>query len=353
MIVSEIRNLASRMGSCITDLVNTLDSSQKQSLLISFSEETERTFWDYTPRERRGLTLREMNRPQCQMVSQLLAMALSHRGLNTVSLIMALETVLDAREGFTRPLPGRDATNYSLTVFGLPDDKEPWGWRFEGHHVSLHYTISQGLIVSPFPFFLGSNPRECELAGGKPFRPLMEFEDGARNLLDLLDSDQQQIALLTPHAPRDIMLGNRSAVQYGLPPLFDPLHWKQETGATDSDLKALAVKVNASGIAASSMLEHQREQLYGLIRKYLECLPDVLAEAEERRLGNLQDRPLTFAWAGGTSLGKACYYRIQAPDFLIEFDNYQDDANHVHSVWRDPGNDFGRGTLARHYAECH
>lgn len=353
MEITKIRNLASRMGFCITNLVNALDASQKKLLLLSFSEEVERTFWDYTPRERRGLSLREMDRPQQQIVSQLLEMALSDRGLNTVAVIMALETVLDAREGFTRPLPGRDATNYCLTVFGSPDDAKPWGWRFEGHHISLHYTISQGLIVSPFPLFLGSNPRECELAGGMSFRPLMEFEDRARTLLEMLDESQQQAALLSPHAPRDIMLGNRSAIQYGLPPLFDPIPWQQETGATDRDLEALTVNSKAAGISANALFASQKVQLLGLIRKYLECLPDVLAEAEERRLGNLQVKPLNFAWAGGHSQGDACYYRIQAPDFLIEFDNYQDDANHVHSVWRNPTNDFGRDALARHYAEHH
>ena len=341
------------MGDLVSDLLATLDAGQRQAMLLNFAEEAERTFWDYTPRERRGLSLRGMDRSQQQTVTRLLQTALSHRGLNTVSIIMALETILDAREDFTRPLPGRDFSNYVLTVFGLPDDREPWGWRFEGHHVSLHYTISQGLIVSPFPLFLGANPRECELAGGLSLRPLREFEDGARELLHLLDEEQQHQALLTPHAPRDIMMGNRSQVAYGMPPLFAVHPWQQETGASDHDLQALSLDRQATGIDARDLSPGQAAHLARLIRKYLECLPDVLAAAESQRLGNPVDRPLHFAWAGGRILGEACYYRIQAPDFLIEFDNYQNDANHVHAVWRDPANDFGRDILARHYAEHH
>jgi len=341
------------MGDLVSDLWATLDTGQRRALRLNFAEEAERTFWDYTPRARRGLALRDMDRAQQQMVTKLLKTALSRRGLNTVSIIMALETILDAREDFTRPLPGRDFANYVLTLFGLPDDQEPWGWRFEGHHVSLHYTISQGLVVSPFPLFLGANPRECELAGGTSLRPLRAFEDEAREFLDLLDPEQQRQALLTPHAPRDIMMGNRSRVAYGRPPLFAVPAWQRETGASDRDLQALSLDRQAAGVDARALSAVQTAHLVQLIRKYLECLPDALAAAESRRLENLVDRPLHFAWAGGRILDEACYYRIQAPDFLIEFDNYQNDANHVHAVWRDPANDFGRDLLAQHYAAHH
>ncbi len=351
--MSTLRTLASYMGDCISELLCVLAEGQRRSMQLSFKEEVERTTWDYTPRERRGLPLREMDRSQQQSVSKLLHLALSHRGLNTVSVIMALETILDVREGFSRPLPGRDSSNYCLTVFGLPDDQLPWGWRFEGHHVSLHFTISQGMIVSPFPLFLGSNPRECELAGGILLRPLMEFEDSARELLHMLDEGQQSLALLSPYAPRDIMLGNRSEVEYGKGPMFDVIPWQQETGATVQDLNALCVYEKAKGIEAANLSASQGAQLSGLISKYLECFPDQLAEAVSQTIGNPMDGTVCFAWAGGRSLGDACYYRIQAPDFLIEFDNYQDEANHVHSVWRDPANDFGRTALASHYAASH
>ncbi len=351
--MSELRALAACMGDLVSDLLTTLDSSQRRSLSLDFAEETERTFWDYTPRARRGLSLREMDRSQQQTVTRLLRVALSHQGLNTVSIIMALETILDAQENFTRPLPGRDCANYVLTLFGLPDDQAPWGWRFEGHHVSLHYTISQGLIVSPFPLFLGANPRECELAGGISLRPLREFEDGARDFLVSLDEEQQDQALLTPHAPRDIMMGNRSRVEYGMPPLFAVQSWQQETGASDHDVQALILNRQAAGIEAQALSVGQAAHLIRLIHKYLDCLPESLAAAEMNRIGSLGDRPLHFAWAGSPILGEACYYRIQAPDVLIEFDNYQNDANHVHAVWRNPANDFGRDLLARHYAAHH
>ncbi len=352
-LIGGSRTLAERMGECVVQLQQVLDREQRALLQMDFADLTERTFWNYTPIPRRGLALRQMDRPQHQKVTQLLQVALSTAGYNTVALIMALETILDGKEGFTRPLPGRDPLDYYLSLFGEPHPQQPWSWRFEGHHLSLHFTISQGLVVSPFPLFFGSNPAESELAGSLPLRPLQDLEDPARELLHDLDEGQMHQVLLSSHAPRDILLGSPPDVGYDRPPSFLVEPWMQETGATLDDVERLIVRARPAGIEAQDLSAAQRQRLQALVRQYLVRLPDELAMAEEARIGDLAAQPLHFAWAGSPHRGDAHYYRIQSPGVLIEYDNYQNDANHIHSVWRDPQNDFGAHVLRRHYAHHH
>lgn len=347
------REVAERMGERAAALLQALDEGQRQLALLDFHDAQERTFWNYTPIARRGLSLRGMDRPQHQLMMKLLRCALSVSGYNTVALIMAMETVLDGREGFTRPLPGRDPEAYHFTLFGEPQSSQPWGWRFEGHHLSLHFTISEGMLVSPFPLFFGSNPAECELAGGATLRPLHDLEDHAFALFHALDEHQRHHSLLSPFAPRDILLGSVSKVAYDLGPSFVPEDWYRESGATPRDLKSLLLSAEPAGIPADDLDPDQRSHLIRLVRQYLERLPADLAQAELSRFGDLSVFPMHFAWAGGSEHGTAHYYRIQSPGFLIEFDNYQNDANHIHAVWRDPMNDFGADTLSRHYAHHH
>ncbi len=352
-LIGGSRTLAERMGEQVVQLQQSLDAEQRALLQLDFADLEERTFWNYTPIPRRGLALRQMDRPQHQKVTQLLQTALSTAGYNTVALIMALETILDGKEGFTRPLPGRDPLDYYLSLFGEPHPQEPWSWRFEGHHISLHFTIAQGLVVSPFPLFFGSNPAESELAGSLPLRPLQDLEDPARELLDALDDAQLHNALLSAHAPRDILLGSPPDVGFDRAPSFPVEPWMQETGATRDDVERLIVRAQPAGVDARDLPEAQRDMLFALVRQYLARLPEELAMAEETRMGDLAAQSLHFAWAGSPHRGHAHYYRIQSPRFLIEYDNYQNDANHIHAVWRDPHNDFGTHALRRHYAHYH
>ncbi len=347
------RILAERMGECVVRLQQVLDQEQRALLQFAFTDLEERTFWNYTPLSRQGLALHRLDRAQQQKVTQLLHVALSTVGYNTVALIMALETILDGQENFTRSLPGRDPLNYYLSVFGEPHAQQPWSWRFEGHHISLHFTISQGLVVSPFPLFFGSNPAESELAGSLPLRPLQDLEDPAWELLHTLDEEQLPNALLTPHAPRDMLLGSMSHVVYDHTPSFPVEPWMQETGATPDDVERLIVRARPAGIGAHRLSTTQQALLCALVRQYLVRLPDELAQAEEARMGDLAHQPLHFAWAGQVHRGGAHYYRIQSPRLLIEYDNYQNDANHIHAVWRDPQNDFGADMLRHHYARHH
>lgn len=347
------RQLATRMGEHMVQILHVLDEGQRQTLRLDFADSAERTFWNYTPIARRGLALHAMDRTQRQQVTKLLKTSLSTVGYNTVAVIMALEMILDGREGFTRPLPGRDPLEYYLSLFGHPDDRTPWSWRFEGHHISLHFTIAEGLLVSPFPLFFGSNPGESELAGACILRPLHDLEHHARTLFHALDDGQRHRALLSAHAPQDIWLGSAAQVGYDRPPSFAPEPWMAVTGATPHDVDSLRIRRQPAGLGNHELSGAQQGLLQKLVQQYLERLPDELAMAQLSRFGDLAVYPMHFAWAGSGLRHEAHYYRIQAPDFLIEYDNYQNDANHIHAVWRDPHNDFGTDALAHHYATCH
>jgi hypothetical protein len=201
-------------------------------------------------------------------------------------------------------------------VFGDPGAGS-WGWRVGGHHVALNYTLPDDGGISASPLFLGANPAMSRLVGPGVLRPLAAEEDLGRELLDALAPEQRATALLSPEAPGDILQRNRRRVQIGPP----------------------------EGLAAAGMLPRQRELLAGLLRQYFDRLPGTLADLEAGRVLGTGDEGLEavhFGWAGSPEPGQPHYYRIQGPRLLIEYDNVQNGANHVHTVWRDPEGDFGQ-----------
>jgi hypothetical protein len=213
-----------------------------------------------------------------------------------------------------------------VSIFGEPRAAGPWGWRFEGHHISLNYTIVDGRIVAPTPTFFGANPAEASLSPVAMLRPLAGVEDLARELVHALDEGQRAHAVLAPTAPPDILTSNLPHVEGELLP---------------------------KGLAAERMAAPQREVLAALIGEYIHRMPDELAEVEAARLQRDGLTGIHFAWMGGLERRQGHYYRLQGPRFLVEYDNTQNDANHIHSVWRDPANDFGAHLLAQHYAGAH
>ena len=219
--------------------------------------------------------------------------------------------------------------------------------------MSLHFAVANGRLLSPYPLFLGSNPAESALRSGASLRPLHDLEDCARALFESLDGSQRRSALLSAYAPQDILLGSVSRVAYELPPSFDTDGWMRATGAGPEDVDRLLIRRHGAGVSLASLKPDQASSLQALVGHHLSCLADDVAEAERARIGDLSGAPLHFAWSGSALRWEPHYYRIQAPGFLIEFDNYQNDANHVHSVWRDPANDFGRDALASHYRHSH
>jgi len=310
------------MATAATDWLASLGPAERAKAGYPFPADEERTRWYYTPTERGGLPLAEMGPVSQRLAHRLVASGLSEGGYATAATVMGLENVLDAKEGWRRgydgrtvPHRGRDPQLYFVSVFGEPG-AGAWGWRVGGHHVALNHTIGAGGEVSASPLFLGANPGLTRLVGPGVLRPLAAEEDLARELLDALAPDQRATAMLSSEAPGDILQRNRPVARVGPP----------------------------EGLAAAGMLPQQRALLAGLLDQYLGRLPGPLAELEGERVAGELLEAVHFGWAGGAERGQPHYYRLQGPRLLIEYDNVQDGANHVHSVWRDPEGDFGQSS---------
>ena len=320
------------MAGAAADLLDSLDQRQLAVVAWPFPADDERRRWFYTPTDHGGLTVGEMRPRQQQLAMRLLASGLSRAGYVTAATIVGLENVLDAVEGW-KPSSDREQRRdlglYYVRVFGAPSPGGDWGWRFGGHHVSVHHTIVDGEVVSSTPCFLGANPASSPLLGPHPLRPLAGAEDLGRELVRSLDEAQLARALVSPVAPDDLLTRNQPVVDRSL---LDP----------------------ADGLPATALALGQRELLRALLDTYVQRIPDDLADAEAARYasdGALDE--LSFAWAGGTEPGQPHYYRVLGGDLLAEYDNTETGANHVHSVWRDLRTDFGGDVLAAHYADHH
>jgi hypothetical protein len=259
----------------------------------------------------------------------LLKAGLSQRGYLTATSIMDLEAVLGALEAAERaaasqPPRGnalaRDPEGYFFSIFGTPSPTETWGWRVEGHHVSLHFTIVNGTLAVGSPSFFGSNPAEVREGPKKGTRILGAEEDAARALLQSLDATQREKAIINGVAPGDMLT------------------------MANVDIKPLS----PTGISLDGLNAGQRDLLMKLIDVYVGYMPSDIAADRVARLKKAGVEKIAFAWAGGTEKGRKHYYRIQGPTFLVEYDNTQNDGNHIHSVWRDFNGDFGRDLLREH-----
>jgi hypothetical protein len=373
-----------RMASAAADWLAALSTDQRQKATFAFPQNDERTLWYYTPTAQGGLPLGEMDSLQQRLAHKLIASGLSFGAYVTVSTIMGIENVLDAVEGWQTNYPGRgyssrgrDPLLYHVSVFGSPGDQS-WGWRVGGHHVSISYTIVNGVIASPTPLFFGSNPAATHQVGPSVLRPLAGEEDLGRHLLHALDAAQQEVAILAPMAPSDIVQANRPQVEVGALPkatrdLFGHLVPSDElarfmgrdasrrrpdnggngAAAAAEYLEALRYDSVPHGLPAAQMTTTQRQLLGSLLRQYIGRLPDELSELLLARLTDPVLDAMHFAWAGGKEVGQPHYYRIQGSHLLIEYDCTQDNANHIHSVWRDPEDDFGADLLAEHYRHHH
>ena len=269
---------------------------------------------------RNGLTYTEMNAEQRALADALLGASLSKVGFVSVKTIMSLEEILRIQENDT--VGRRDVDVYHFSIFGKPAMEGDWAWRLEGHHVSLHFLMQDGKLVSTSPTFLGANPHEVRDGPRKGVRPLGAREDTARKFVKSLDSGLQKQALVSETAYRDIL--------------------------TSADTRA-KLDGQPKGIAASQLSEEQYSLLLAAADQYTVSLPAEQAEARRAKIRSTPRDQLLFAWAGSIEPGGGDYYRIQSPDFLIEYDNTQNRNNHSHSVWREFKGDFGRDLLAAHY----
>jgi hypothetical protein len=311
--------------SIMTDTAKTflasLTPEQRAAAMFPFDSD-ERMNWFYTPVPRKGLPLREMGPGQKKLATALLSAGLSQRGMIKASTIMSLEDVLNLLEMGAGQR--RDPDGYFFSIFGEPSENGVWGFRVDGHHVSQNFTIVNGKVIGA-PSFFGANPAEVKQGPRKGLRALGREEDLARALIHALTPAQQQMAIMEKIAPRDILTTNsRKAALEGQP----------------------------SGIAVSALSSKQKEMLQELLDEYCYNMPDALAQAREDQIRKAGSR-LWFAWSGGLEPRDPHYYRIQSPTFLIEYDDTQDDTNHIHSVWRDFTGDFGGDLLAEHYRTSH
>jgi len=317
------------MVSAGQQFVESLTAEQRQQATFPFDSD-ERYKWNFIPDEmfpRNGLPLEAMTAAQRQRAQGLLKAGLSQKGYMTYSAIMELETVLKGLEkesGDNGRRFRRDPLAYRFSIFGTPAPDAIWGWRVDGHHVSLHFTVVKGRLVSSTPTFAGVNPAEVRSGKQKGTRILAEQEDTARELLMSLTPDQQKVAIFTADAPEDIVTRNKDKV--------DPL--------------------KPVGLQSQKMEPEQRLKLMNVVRSYASLMADDIAKERVGRIWSAGIENIYFGWAGGIEPGQKHYYRIQGPTFLIEFDNSQNDANHIHSVWRDFNGDFGRDLLREHLRDA-
>jgi hypothetical protein len=303
-----------------------LTSAQRAQACFPF-ESDERKVWTYRPGRRPGLALQDMNQAQRDAAMALLDAALSTRGVAETRAIMALESVLGeierqvGRAGWQR----RNPEHYWFAVFGEPGSAA-WGWRVGGHHVAVPVTLVDTDFVAVTPLFFGANPATVPHGPHAGRRTLAAEEDLARELLARLRPPQKTVAIVDAVAPADILTkdyrsADPNAVPHGIP--YEQL---------DGD---------------------QRDGLARLVRHYVERAAPEIAAVEWKRIEAAGLERVTFAWAGPEARGHGHYYAVRGPRFLIEYDNTQNDANHIHSVWRDFTNDWGGDLLAAHYAANH
>lgn len=304
-----------------TRFLTSLDANQKGKALKGF-DDAYRTNWRFVPATREGVNLGEMTPEQAKLAAELLKASLSEAGYKRTEVIKSLEDVLFEMENKN---PGRDKRLYTFTFFGQPQLNGQWAWRYEGHHVSLNFTFKNGALVSSSPQFFGSNPAEVRQGPQEGLRALAQEQDLADSFMKSLTADQLTKAVIAPDAPADIVTGN-----------------SRKAGIKEK-----------KGLTYNEMSSSQKKDLMNIVRMYAASQSENEAK---RRLGRVEPESLVFAWMGNptkVSPRTGHYYRIQGSKFLIEFDNTQNQANHIHTVWRDFDGDFGEDVLADHYSQSH
>ncbi len=298
--------------------------SERQRAVATFPfDDPERTGWAYVPQKRSGLPLGSMNAEQRTAAFGVLGTGLSERGTTLAHGIIELEGILGDLEGVvSRVVLRRDPERYFLTLFGEPDGAQPWGWRFEGHHLSVNVTElgPHGQVVAPL--FMGANPARVPSGPREGHRLLAAEEDVAFELLRTLDPRQLARATIGAQPFGDIVTRN------------------------DPTVKPMAF----AGLPAAEMTVDQQQQLRRLLDVYAGRMAESWASRQLQRLDAAGFERLHFAWAGAHQPGQPHYYRIHGPTVLVEYDNSQGNANHIHTVWRDLENDFGGDLLRKHYA---
>ncbi|MGB0580243.1 MAG: DUF3500 domain-containing protein [Limisphaerales bacterium] len=313
--------VAAEMALAATDFLDSLTEEQRKIAVFELKDD-ERQNWHFIPKDRNGLTLKKMQPHQQQLGYALLATAMSSKGFSKALRVMTLERVLWE---LSNKNPIRDHEKYYFSIFGKPAARGTWGWRVEGHHLSLNFTIVKGRVIASTPSFFASNPAKVLEGPRKGLRVLAGEEDLARKLVKSLNEEQRKSAIFTKKPPRDILTRAERKVK--------PLENK--------------------GVTFSELSPKQQDNLMELIGEYVRCHRPELASVDMAKIAEAGHKNIRFAWAGGLERGQGHYYRVQGPTFLLEYANTQGKANHIHAVWRDFNGDFGEDILARHFAGSH
>lgn len=306
-------------------LIEATPAAARGALVRPFTDAA-RSDWNYTPRRRTGIPWRDMSAAQREAATALIRTVLSDAGLEKVRSVMALEIALREIEGSGG---FRDPGNYAIAIFGDPgsDPVHRWGWRIEGHHLSLHFTLEGDRHIATLPQFIGANPavvpRDFTDGPHRGARVLGKEEDLARRLMRGLAGPKRAVALIDARPYGDIVTRNAA------------------------ELSPLA----PAGVRLVDLPAAERAALLELVGIFAEHLRPELAEARLASVRAEDPGAVRFAWAGSVEPGKPHYFRIQGAKFLIELDN--SGGNHIHAVWRDFDGDWGRDVLGEHYREAH
>ena len=316
---------ARQMAAACSDLLESMDAEQRARATFPFLD-GERLFWYYPPLNRHGLPLLAMSDEQQGLAKRIMEVSLSEKGYEQACAIIDHELILREQERAEGSLHwARDPGRYYFTIFGDPNDADPWGWRAEGHHLSLHFSVWGRRVISMTPFFFGSNPAEVRHGPKRGLRILARREDLAFELMESLDRGQQSEAVIYDKAPYDILTYNSTR----------------------------AVLPREEGLPARRLDSAQRALLTALVETYVSQVRSDVARHKLEHLRREGIEHLSVAWAGPVARREGHYYRIHGGNFLVEFDNCQNQANHVHSVWRDLENDFAQDVLRDHLLLYH
>jgi uncharacterized protein DUF3500 len=286
-------------------------------------EAPERLVWNFVPMERVGVSLLKLDDAQSELLGPLLATALSPEGLLAARGVMKHENILRRveTEAGVANASRRDPGLYYTAIFGKPSRGEPWAWRFEGHHLSINVSELPGEAPVVGPLFMGANPARVLSGPNAGFRLLAAEEDLGRELITLLSAEHRRTATIRDTAFAEILTGN------------------------DPKVRSLELE----GLAAGDMSAEEKAQLRRLIELYVARLTPASARDALARLDRAGFEKVRFAWAGGIEPGQPHYYRVHGPTMLIEYDDTQNNANHIHTVYRDLERDFGGDALRAHY----
>jgi len=310
---------AAEMNEAATVFLASLDGAQRKAASFEFKDK-ERENWHFIPMDREGVRFDALKPHQQHLAFGLLGTGLTQKGLMTATQIMTLEEILRSRGGDPKV---RNTEKYNIAIFGSPSPTKPWGWRFEGHHLSLNFSLLGEKVVG-LPAFYGTNPAELKKGPLKGMRPLGEIEDAGRQLAkDLIKADMSPV--FSEKAPKEILT------------------------AQDSTAKAQEIM----GTTSDKMNGEQVKQILAIVSQVASMQRGEITNESLRKINTTQRKKLHFAWGGSLERNGPHYFRIQGVDFIVEYANTQNDANHAHLVWRDLENDFARNSLKKHYLENH